>query len=184
MLRVTDGWLFLLLDDVFYPYFSSQMDPKLPLEPSWDQHPEWSSQGMWRLYQASISTPPESLAIAPNPNKIAETAILNPSGILIPFMFVSKEIVFCECHATNVRVPENNSWEVGNRGSLTGCSQIPSKGGPTKGYFQPYLLQVLRSTSSQTGAAERPLIDFPGGEVWENPIRHIHSQPMLVSLSL
>lgn len=100
MLQVTDGWLFLLLDDVFYHYFSSQMDPKLPLEPSWDQHPEWSSQGMWRLYQASISTPPESLAIAPNPNKIVETAILKPSGILIPFMFVSKEIVFCECHAT------------------------------------------------------------------------------------
>lgn len=100
ILRVTDGWLFLLLDDVFYHYFSSQMDPKLPLEPSWDQHPEWSSQGMWRLYQASISTPPESLAIAPNPNKIVETAILKPSGILIPFMFVSKEIVFCECHAT------------------------------------------------------------------------------------
>ncbi len=184
MLRVTDGWLFLLLDDVFYRYFSSQMDPKLPLEPSWDQHPEWSSQGMWRLYQTSISTPPESLAIAPNPNKIAERAIPTPLESWSPLCLSLKKLCFVSVMPQNVRVPENNSWEVGNRGSLTGCSQIPSKGGPTKGYFQPYLLQVLRSTSSQTGVAERPLIDFPGGEVWKTPIRHIHSQPLLVSLWL
>jgi hypothetical protein len=133
MLRVTDGWLFLLLDDVFYHYFSSQMDPKLPLEPSWDQHAEGSSQGMWRLYQASINTPPESLAIAPNPKKIAESAILKLSGILFPLCLSLKKLCFVSVIPQNVRVPENNSWEVGNRGSLTGCSQIPSKGRSIKG---------------------------------------------------
>jgi len=82
------------------------MDPKLPLEPSWDQHPEWSSQGMWRLYQASISTTPELLAIAPNPNKIAETAILKPSGILIPLCLSLKKLCFVSVMPQNVRVPK------------------------------------------------------------------------------